>query len=691
MAYGAAYFDKFRPPSQDHQAQFAWWEAAPKTEDYNEEYVEAQRAGSLISCAQRLESAQREVHEQNLWACQLYSNRELSAFDWGTGQLYRASLAPISRTGENITVRVVDTMVSQIGKNRPKPKPTPRGADFTCRQQIRRLDKFLYGEWQRNSVYALGKVAYRDACIFGFGCLKVACETDPEYGDRVCYERVFPDEILVDQMEIVACGKIRHFYRRRALPIEVVAATYDVSEEELRELSDQQATFSYLDYRPVGQGWIVVVEGYQVGNKQNPGRWMVATQNTVLDEGEWPHDWLPYVWYHANVPVSGFYSPSIVEQVLPYQIRLNEINEVIRDAQDIMSRPRVLVASGSQVSPMEIDNVPGRFVKYSGIKPEAIVWPAMNAEIYNERDRLVKTCLEQFGLSNLASTVTPPPGARFDSSPAFREFNAIQDDRLSDPAQRFEEFYRELAQRTTQVIAASGKNPTTTWYSGYKTAKAETIEWEELQHDSESYIMTMEMTSLYSMSPAAARDELEKQLAMGLISPEQYRMELADPDQESEMAIQAAAAEDLVRVQELLESGEFEVPTPEQDLVNGVQRLTLALLNLNKYQGVPASVKMGFINWITMAKAILQQGTEEEQMPNTGVGPVSAMAPPQQGQGAPMPGMMAPTGALPGPGPAPAGLAGLPAGNFAGPPVIPIPEAAGLTAPGHVPHETFHK
>jgi len=661
-----SYLDKLYPSKDESTgSSYVWWELPSKdVADYDEEYIERQRASSLVNCAQRLESSQREVHEQNLWSAQLYSNRELAAFDWGTGQLYRASLAPISRTGENITVRVVDTMVSQIGKNRPKPKPVARGASFGLRQQIRLLDKFLYGEFQRNSVYATGKQIFRDACIFGFGCAKVDVYKDPDYGERVCYERVFPDEILVDQMEIVACGKMRHFYRRRALPIEVVATTYNIPEEELTEIADQQASFSYLDYRPVGKGWVIVVEGYQLAVGKTPGRWMVATQNCVLDEGEWANEWLPYVFYHWQVPVSGFYSPSVVEQVLPYQIRLNEINEVIRDAQDFMGRPRVLVAEGSRVNPLEIDNVIGRFIKYTGIKPEAITWPAISAELYNERDRLVRTCLEQFGLSNLATTVTPPPGARFDSSPAFREFNAIQDDRLSDPAQRYEEFYIELAKRTTQVIDNSGANPQTTWYSGYKQSKAETIEWSEIAHEAESYVMSMEATSIYSMSPAAARDELEKQLAMGLITPEQYRMELCDPDQESEYSLQAAAAEDINRVLELLESGDFEMPIPEQDLVNGVPRITLGMLNLNKYKDVPADTKLNFVNWITLAKAILKRGTEP-----TAQTAASAGLPPE------VPGMP------------PVGAMGAGAG-FNQPGAVPVPEAAGLApaGPGAMPN-----
>src|ERR1700759_800840 len=543
---------------QPHDYKYVWWKE-PDSDDENpdDEYIEHARASSLISCAQTLEFSQSEIHQQNLWSAQLYSNRELAAFDWGTGQLYKASLAPITRTGENITVRVVDTLVSQIAKNKPKPKPVARGAAFSVRRQIRLLDKFLFGEFQRNNVYETGKQVFRDACIFGVGCAKVSIEETNEHGAQLKYERVFPDEILVDQMEIVASGKIRHFYRRQVLPIEVIAATYNLDDDEVEELQQNQDSFSYLENRPIGKGWAVVITGYQLGDDGVPGHWMCATNKCVLAEGEWAHDWLPYIFYHWQVPVSGFYSASAVEMALPYQIRLNEINDVIRDAQDIMGRPRILLAEGYRVHPHEIDNVIRRFIKYTGIKPEAITWPAINVELYNERDRLVRTCLEHFGLSNLATTGTPPPGARFDSSPALREFNAIQDDRLSDPSERLENFYKDIAKTTAKVIESSGKNPTTTWYSGYKSSKCECIEWKDVARDMNDYIMSMETTSIYAMSPAAARDELEKQLAMGLITPEEYRLQLSDPDQESEYSLQASAASDLNRVQELLETGEL--------------------------------------------------------------------------------------------------------------------------------------
>lgn len=640
------------------QEKYVWWEAC----DEDDEFIEKQRAGSLLSCAQALETSQREIHEQNLLASQLYSNRELAAFDWGNGMLTRASMAPVSRTSENIVVRLVDTLVSQIGKNRPKPKPVARGASFTVRNDIRKLDKFLYGEWQRSKLYSHTKRTFRDSCIFSFGCTKIEVEDDDVHGARVRYERVFPDEILVDQMELVATGKIRHFYRRRVLPVEVVAATYGVDEDDLKSNASQG--FQYLDYRPVGAGWVVVIEGYQTN-----GRWMVATPDKVLAEGDWPHDWLPYVFYHYNDPVSGFYPPSVVEQCLPYQIRLNEVNEIIRDAQDLMARPRIFVAEGSRVNPMELDNVVGRIIKYTGLKPEAITWDAVNAELYNERERLIAQCLEQFGVSALASSVTPPPGARFDSSPALREYNSIQDDRLADPSQRWEEYHMEIAERTIDVIAASGKKPKTVWYAGWKQSKAEEIEWDDILADKNSFVMTMEAVSLFNMSPASARDELEKQLAMGLITPEQYRLEMSDMDHEGAYTLAAAAAQDLNRVQELLESGEFEGPTKEQDLVNGVTQMTLALLNLRKYDDVPEQVELNFINWITLAQAILEQGTEPTD--------ATEMTEAELGPDPMMPGSTAPMD--------PSMLGGAMGGA---PTSVPVPEAAGIApaGPGPMPN-----
>lgn len=599
----------------------AWWRL-PSEDDY---WGDQERADSVIDCARNLETVQEEVHQQNLWNAQLYSNRELAAFDWGSGALYRASLAPISRLGENLVLQIVDTLVAQVGKNRPKATPITRGASWKLRLQAKRLDKWLYGEFMRNRVYDKGKIAFRDAAIFGFGCIEVCI------GDDGCpyLERVFPDEILIDQCEVVATGRIRHLYRRRVLPVEVVSATYGVDIEDLLASAEDGG---YLEYRPIGKGWIVVVEAYQLPDGDAPGRHVVAIKGQLLKDDPWTQPWLPYVFYHWQTPLSGFYSPSVVEQALPYQVRLNEINEVIRDAQDLVARPRLLVAEGSRVNPMELDNLLGRVIKFTGIKPEPLTWDAINAELYNERDRVVRTARDQFGLSGMATTAAPPPAARFDSSAAFREFNAIQDDRLADPAQRFERFYLDLAEMMVRMMGAYGKDGETVWYSGGRRSRAETIKWSDIDLDENAYTLQLEASSIFNMTPAAAKDEVERMLVQQIISPEEYRRLLAHPDLENEASVQAAAAEDLDRVIELLEEGKYETPTQEQDLINGVQRVTLAMLNLRKYDDVDPEIELNMLNWLAAARAWLERGTEQDPtMPQ----PPAMMGP---GPAAPMPG-----------------------------------------------------
>jgi hypothetical protein len=643
-----------------------WWQDEDDfLETVPEDQIERLRANSLIGTARNLESLQREVHEQNLWSAQLYSNRELASFDWGNSSFYRTSLSPVQRTGENLVLMVVDTLVSQIGKHKPKARPQTRGASWHLRTQAKKLDKFLYGEFIRNRVYEKGKQVFRDACIFGFGALYVRVD-----GDRLAIDRVFPDELLIDQMEVVAGGVPRHIYRRRVLPIDVVYGMYSegMSKKEKADFEAELELISrqseYIEYRTVGAGFVVLVEGWQMARKGKPGRYMCAVANKVLDEGEYTLEQPPFVFYHWQQPISGFYSPSAVEQALPYQIRLNEINDVIRDAQDIMGRPRILVAEGSRVNPMEVDNLVGRFIKYTGIRPEAITWPAINAELYNERDRQVRVCLEQFGISALASKVAPPPAARFDSSPALREFNAIQDDRLADPAQRFERFYLDLAELMIRSLRDSGAKPTTVWaVGGGKDHKGqmEVINWADIDLDENAYVLQLEATSVFDSTPSSIRDELEKQLGMGLITPEEYRLQLSAPDDQSELSLAAAAAADIRRVIDLLEQGHYESPTPIQDLVNGVQMVSLAALNLNQYDGpdprdrVPEETKVNFTNWIIEARNILDIGANPEPEPT----PLSESMP-----GVAAPGMMGPQG--------------MPMAQGPGPAQVPVPEAAGL-------------
>lgn len=612
-----------------------WWVEPSKGDDEAGGAEEAlARARSLYDTVRGLEDSQRQAHEQHLWNARLYSNRELVNFDWGHSGYSVGSLAPVSLLGENLVLSVVDTIVSIVGKSRVKPTPTPRGASYKTHRNARKLDKWLYGEFTRLKVYRLLLQLLTDGLVFGFGALRVDCDEG-----KLSIRRVFPDDFIVDQAESVSTYGVKHVYERRCRPVEEVEQEYGLKPGTLK------GEDMWLSYRRPGRGWVVVVEGYRPACGGLPGRHVVATDQALLLDEVWKEEHTPYLTFHPHQPLSGFYGPSIVERVLPYQVRLNEINEVIRDAQDIMARPRILVAEGSRVNPADIDNVIGRILKYTGVKPEALTWDAVSPELYAERDHQVRSCQEQFGLSSLVMSGKLPGQARLDSSAALQEATAISDDRLSTMLQRWEEFHLDVADLLIKTMRASGKDAETTWSAGGRK-RAETIKWSEIDLENDAYVMTLEASSIFGMTPAARRDKVETWFAQGKITIEQLWELEQNPDLESFVSEEAASKRSILKAIEDLEDGKNVVPDPMQDLVTGVRCVTYAYLRLrDDFDDVPTAVLEGFIKWVALARAIMQQGTQTPN--NQGLGREPQTAPPP----APMTGAMGPGIATMGAGP----------------------------------------
>lgn len=587
------------------------WTSSEKPSD---EYESQMKANSLIDYARTLEEEQKDVHILNLWHYQLYSNRFLSSFDWGTGTFTSASLQPVSRTTDNVVLQVVDTLLAEIGKNRPKAKPVLFGASYADNQKARKLDKFLYGEFIRNNIYEEAKNCLLNAFICGFGCMKVETEDTDKTGARVCVKSVFPDDILIDNTEYNNVEDVCTVVHRRVLPKKVVQATYGLTDDEANRAAE---SIPYTSYRTKGQDWIVVAEGYRKASKDCAGRRVIAVKDKLIVDKEWKHCWIPYIFYHWARPNKTFYTAGVVEQALPNQARLNEINDVIHRCQDLVSKPRLLVQQGSKVNPMEINNLIAKIVYYTGVEPKPLKWDAVPSELYNEREREVKITFDKFGINQNGAQGELPPSARVDSSPAIRELNSVQDNRLADPTQRYEDFFLDIARCMVRVIKASGKSPKTVWYSGGRKSRAEVINWNDVDLDENAYTLILEAASSFSMTPSAQRDSLEDQLQRGLITPEQYRRELGAPDLDTANACASAGLDDIYRVAELLEEGKYESPIPEQDLINGVKLIQLKLLDLNRYEEDKTllDIKLNFINWLTEARMWLKKGSETPPSP----------------------------------------------------------------------------
>lgn len=589
-----------------------------------------EEAGAAVYAACRgIEEQQNEYHSQLLENARLFTNRDLlSGFSWGWGTPGYVSMMPVTRLTENLTLSVGETMVSQIGKNRVKATPVTRGASFKTRRAAKGLDKFLYGEFRRLDAWHLAKMAFRDSYWAGVGTLFGSWEQGKGKEAKICLERVFPDELVVDQMECAFTTRPRSVYRRRVLPVSELKSKFPEYNDDL----DKPSYLSSEGYvRHPAEGYVVVVEGYRRGCEGRPGRHTIGTENQTLFDEEWKHEWLPFVHYAWQEPLSGFYPPSGVEQVIPYQLELNRVNLVIRDGQDLMVRPRLWVPPGAKVNLGQVDNRIGKII-VSAVEPKPLSWPGAGPELYSERDRIVRTCFEYFGLTQLSSQGKLPQGARLDSSEALREYNAIEDQRFADAAQRYERFQLDIAHLLVNLAEdahSAGAHLTSTWVMG---RRAEVVKWADIDFDRDRYVFSLEASSTINETPAAKKDQVRELAQLKVLSPEQIKMLLGHPDIDRELSLVAAAAEDIDRVIDLLEEGKWEGPTELQDLVGGCQRLQLHYLYLkSEYDDVPEEVLQGFMDWIAQAQGIMEEAAKRKPadpgMP-TGSGPQIPAGPP---------------------------------------------------------------
>lgn len=597
-----------------------------------------QRATAMLAHAADIETRHQEQHENNLLHGQMYSNREMPSFDWGFGVSSDVSLSPVSRLSENLGLSIVDTFVSQIGKMRPKASVVLKGAPWGLRKAAQRADKWLYASFLHLDIYAKGKMIFRDAAIFSFGCARV----DLGPGNRLCVQRIFPDDVQVDNRECLSGQEPVHVFVRQVMTLTEAKSRFDLDDAELRKAGGAR----YLSYRGHGPEHVVVVEGWRRAivsedGKRTPGYHMVAIEGKCISERVWDEEWIPLVFFHWEMPTNGWYTPGVMERIFSYQLRLNEVNERIREAQDVMAVPRILVPVGAQLNVHQVTNEIGKFIRYSGPqKPEALNWTGGSPEVYAERDRIVRSCYEFMGISQMSAQAKAPESARWDSSAAFREFNQIEQARFTDLSQRFEKFYLDLSKAIMRVMHKYGgkmKQEVRTWVKGRGlNVRSQVIDWREINLDEKTYFITLDASSSMNQTPAARLDALEQMRARGEITAEQYAQHVTNPDLENLASLTTASAEDIDRVIDLLENEEYEAPSQLQDLTMGLMRVHAAYLGLKTWEDVPQEVFDNFEAWLLAAKSIVEPEPEEAQVPGQALsaGPMDPLA---MGMGAPQP------------------------------------------------------
>lgn len=580
---------------------------------------------------------QRDIHERHFRCAWLYNNQPI-AHDYsfvGTG----VEMGPVT---ENVVESVIDTATSMIGKQRPRATFMTDGALWDVQRRAHKLGLFMEAEFHRLNVYEQGARAFRDACVFGTGGVKIY-----NLKGKAVVERFLIDELMVDEREC-RTGPPKQLHQVKFVDRSVLKAIHAKGKRkaEITYLIDNANGsdptgngYRWTNWRRVERNQVIVIESWHLPSAPGAtdGRHVISLDNGVLLDEPWTKDYFPFVFYRWSERLTGFYGRGLAEQLAGIQLRINKLNRFIAKAQDLIAVPRIFVGPEDNHIKQKLSNQVGLICVTRSGKPPTFLTPiAVGPEIYQYKEQLKQSAYQFAGISELSAQSKKPEG--LESAVALREFNDIETSRFAIQSQRYESWFLEVARQLVAVykdIADEGGKPVALWKA---RKRFETIDWKNVDLEETVYSMTIEASSILSRTPAGRLQAVIEMSQAGLIDQDEARRLMNHPDLERSMSLFNAALDDAEAVIEDLLEGKFKAPEPFENLALCVHRVQLAYLQA-KRDGAPEEILAGFRDWVDLALQELQ-GSQ-----SGGAGapppPGAPIAPPDNGMvGAPPPGQL---------------------------------------------------
>lgn len=534
-------------------------------------------------------SKPKDLHSDVVGDCEFLSDRhriwnsriETSVLIYNnkSGQygMFESTLDPTlgfqERCRWNVSASCVDTLVSKIGVQKPRPKFVTQGGNWDQRSIARKCDKFVEGIYHQEHVYDKAQDAFWDCLVAGLGALKVyACEGE------IKVERVYPGEILVDD-QLSQSQFPRSMFQVKQVPVELLVGQYPKYKKVIEDSKDLQQDKKYSIGRVITIDTVKVYEGWHLApNKDECGRHCICVnKGTLLDEEYEPSDF-PFVFLWSSLNPNGFYKQSLIEQMRPLQSELNKISQRIQESADLLATTWICIEDGS-VEEEHLTNMPATILKYrQGTSPPSVIAPqVMSGQVFEYQNSIYQRMYEISGVSQLSASAKKP--AEIESGKAMRTLTDIEAGRFSPLAKMYENAIGvELAYRI-MTCAAEAYEDEMEVKSIYDAKNfVETIDWKEIC-EIDKFVIKAYPVNFLSETPSGKIADLEQLIGMGLISdPKIAAMYLDFPDMENLNDIESASVENTDRIIDAaLYESEYYPPRPYTNFAIAIPRVSAAL------------------------------------------------------------------------------------------------------------------
>lgn len=605
-------------PSNPRESQ-NWWKAKSK----------AERGRQLLETIEFLKTEQAFRHKAAGVHAKLYGNIPLfgmtGAQTSSLGQTQRKTPLPIDRPTMNVVQSGIDTLVSRLTQQKPRPYFLTDGGDYKQRKLAMELNQFTSGEFYQTRAYEKGETVLRDASILGDGALKIY-ETDDK---KVGVERTLVTELYVDFNDAFN-GEPRSLYHTKLIDRSVLAqlmpdeaskvanaeqAYPDDSEQSQKTMSDQ----------------VLIVEAWHLPSAKGgtDGRHTIACTAGVLCDEEYKKSTFPFVFMRYNPRMVGFWSQGAAEQVMGTQVEINKLLITITQSINLVGVPRVFVEQGSKVVKAHLNNQIGAIVTYSGTKPEYAVAPCVPVELYSQLERLKDYAFEQLGVSQLSATGKKPAG--LNSGTAQQVYDDIQSDRFATLEKRYRQMYIDLAYQITEKareIAERDGAYQTVFPDKYGTATVD-LPASKLLEENPFVIQCFDTSSL-PRDPAGRTQRVVELMQAGVLSMSEGRRLIDFPDLEQTDRLSRAAEERCYSIlDEIIFGSKYEAPDPFLDIAF-CEKAVVDYYNWYQPRGLPEKKLQELRDWqaqVMELKAAAQTAAAPPQ-PTAGAPQAAPEAPP---------------------------------------------------------------
>lgn len=523
------------------ETSYTWWTAQ----------TDADLLAQVLSTCEFLKRTNANRIRQASIYTRLDCGKPLYNFMSSNATLDSSSQMPIGRPTANIVHSNVETFVSLLTQDKPKPVFLTDGGNYKERLLSKEANQFVQGELFRTEAYEKAALIVKDAGIIGDGLLKVC----PKH-DKVHIERVISTELLVDFLDGYY-GYPRSMMHLKMVPRSVAYDMFPKKESMIVNAQSGAVDSTPKSTETVSDN-IILCEAWHLPSSPDAkdGRHVIVSSDGVCLDERWKKNKFPFVKYGYHPNMVTWWSQGLAEILMPIQMEIYRSLIVASQSLELMAVPRIYIDEMATILETSFNNRIGTIIKGRGVTPPQILnWQANTPEMYEWIRWLINLSYEMSGVSQMAAQAKKSPG--LNSGEAIREAVDLQSARFATQERRFQKIFEDLSyliiDTASDIVEETGKY-TTVYPSKDGTRE---VDFKHIKKLKDTYIVQCFEESSLPKDPAGRQAKLSEMLAAGEISRTEFRRLSNFPDLEQSDKLASALEERILHcLDDIIENGD---------------------------------------------------------------------------------------------------------------------------------------